>query len=420
MTTATQKIPSGYKQTEIGVIPADWDVIRLGTESDLITKGTTPTSVGHNFQESGINFIKIESLEESGKIKLDKVAFIDKETNLLLKRSQLCDGDLLFSIAGALGRVALVNKDILPANTNQALAIIRLKKDSIFDINYIFYFLNSAKIKKHFDAMSVQGAQINLSLQNIYDLPIEYPKLKSKQTAIATTLLDADTLIEKLEKLIEKKKNIKQGTMQKLLTGKQRMPGFNNKWETKRLADVGEVITGSTPPTQIKEYWNGLIPWITPTDISDKKDIYNSEREISFAGLQVIRKLSANTLLVTCIASIGKNAILRTNGACNQQINAITPNKDHDVDFLYYLIENSKKYLLGNAGITATLMISKKDFSEITFCLPDKPEQVAIATVLSDMDTEIEKLESQLTKYQNIKQGMMQTLLTGKIRLLTK
>jgi len=76
--------------------------------------------------------------------------------------------------------------------------------------------------------------------------------------------------------------------------------------------------------------------------------------------------------------------------------------------------------LLGNAGITATLMISKKDFSEITFSLPDKPEQVAIATVLSDMDTEIEKLESQLTKYQNIKQGMMQTLLTGKIRLLTK
>ena len=188
-------------------------------------------------------------------------------------------------------------------------------------------------------------------------------------------------------------------------------------WEVKRLRDVGEIITGSTPPTQIKEYWNGLIPWITPTDISNKKDIYNSEREISFLGLQVIRKLPANTLLVTCIASIGKNAILRADGACNQQINAIIPSNDYNVDFLYYLIENSKQYLLGSAGITATLMISKKDFSEITFSIPNNPEQTAIATALSDTDALIEKLTNLIEKKKNIKQGTMQELLTGKRRL---
>jgi len=188
-------------------------------------------------------------------------------------------------------------------------------------------------------------------------------------------------------------------------------------WEVKRLRDVGEIITGSTPPIQIKEYWNGLIPWITPTDISNKKDIYNSEREISFLGLQVIRKLPANTLLVTCIASIGKNAILRADGACNQQINAIIPSNDYNVDFLYYLIENSKQYLLGSAGITATLMISKKDFSEITFSIPNNPEQTAIATALSDTDALIEKLTNLIEKKKNIKQGTMQELLTGKRRL---
>ncbi len=208
--------------------------------------------------------------------------------------------------------------------------------------------------------------------------------------------------------------------MQQLLTGKKRLPGFSGEREEKELDKPWEIITGSTPSTNIKEYWNWTLPWITPTDISAKKDIYNSEREISSLWLQVIRKLPANTLLVTCIASIGKNAILRVSWSCNQQINAITPNADNNIDFLYYLIENSKGYLLSNAGVTATLMISKKDFSKIRFKIPtDLKEQQAIASFLSDMDTDIQNTITQRDKYKSLKQGMMQQLLTGKIRLKT-
>jgi len=111
-----------------------WEVKKLGEECEIITKGTTPTSVGRDFQSSGINFIKIESLTANGKIIKDKVAYIDTYTNNLFKRSQLKSGDALFSIAGALGRVAIVSDEILPANTNQALAIIRLKKESDIDL----------------------------------------------------------------------------------------------------------------------------------------------------------------------------------------------------------------------------------------------------------------------------------------------
>ena len=146
--------------------------------------------------------------------------------------------------------------------------------------------------------------------------------------------------------------------------------------------------------------------------------MFSSEREITLLGLQAIRNLPANSLLVTCIASIGKNAILRNKGACNQQINAIIPNDNNSVEFLYYLVENSKSYLLGNAGITATLMISKKDFSEISFSLPPIAEQTAIATILSDMDADLTALEQQRDKTRAIKQGMMQELLTGRIRLV--
>jgi len=243
------------------------------------------------------------------------------------------------------------------------------------------------------------------------ELSFPLPPTKAEQTAIATALNDADALITQLEKLIAKKRDIKQGAMQELLKPKE-------GWEVKKLGEVGEIVTGSTPPTQIKEYWNGTIPWITPTDIHNKKDIFHSEREITNKGLQVIRKIPPNSLLVTCIASIGKNAILRNDGACNQQINAIVQNGYYDIDFLYYLIEFSKNILIGSAGITATLILSKKEFSELEFYLPSLEEQTRIAQILSDMDAEIEALEKKLDKYKMIKQGMMQNLLTGRIRLV--
>ena len=199
-----------------------WEEKTLGVECELITKGTTPTSVGRDFQSSGINFIKIESLTENGKIIKDKVAFIDSYTNSLLKRSQLKSGDTLFSIAGALGRVAIISNKILPANTNQALAIIRLKNDTEIELKYLFYFLNSRKIQIFILAINVQGAQANLSLQNVSDLPIKYP-LRTEQIRIARTLSDMDAEIEVLEKKLNKYRMLKQGVMQNLLTGRIRL-----------------------------------------------------------------------------------------------------------------------------------------------------------------------------------------------------
>jgi len=207
--------------------------------------------------------------------------------------------------------------------------------------------------------------------------------------------------------------------MQELLTGKKRLDGFSGEWVDKTVEEFGEIITGSTPSTYISSFWNGDIPWITPTDIDGSKNISRSERQITKSGLNAIRKLKANTVLITCIASLGKNAILRKDGACNQQINAIIPDDNFNEDYIYYIFEINKRYLLSKAGITATNMVSKKEFSRISFKLPETIfEQTAIANILSDMDNEIELLEKKLSKYKQIKQGMMQQLLTGKIRLV--
>ena len=197
-----------------------WEVKKLGEVSDLITKGTTPTSVGREFQNKGINFIKIESLQKNGEIVKDKVAFIDEFTHNLLKRSQLKSKDILFSIAGALGRVAIVKDEILPANTNQALAIIRLKDGYLVD--YIYFYLNNEKIQKYILTISVQGAQANLSLLNISELDIPFPALE-EQTRIASVLTDMDAELSALEQKLEKYKKVKLGMMQELLTGKTRL-----------------------------------------------------------------------------------------------------------------------------------------------------------------------------------------------------
>ena len=404
----TQKKSKGYKQTEIGVIPEDWDVNKVGEMVDVVGGGT-PSTIVSKYWNGTIDWftpteIGMKKYAYQSKRKITKEGFKNSSTKILN------EGTVLLTSRAGIGDLAILKTK---ACTNQGFQ--SLSPHEAIDGEFLYYLMLT---KKNALLDKASGSTfLEISPNNVRNILIQVPK-KQEQTVIATVLSDADALIESLEKMITKKKAIKQGAMQQLLTGKKRLPGFSGKWEMKKLGKIGEIITGSTPPTQIKEYWNGSIPWITPTDISDKKDIYNSEREISPLGLQVIRKLPANTLLVTCIASIGKNAILRENGACNQQINAIIPNENSDVDFLYYLIENNKQYLLGNAGITATLIISKKYFSEIAFSFPkDKSEQTVIATILSDMDAEIERLEKKRDKYIMLKLGMMQQLLTGRIRL---
>jgi type I restriction enzyme S subunit len=217
---AMQQLLTG--QTRLPSFTGEWEVKRLGEVAELITKGTTPTSIGQNFTESGVNFLKAESISENGSIISEKTAYIDNATHALLRRSQLKDGDLLISIAGVLGRIGTVSSDVLPANTNQALAIIRLPKNSTESRHYIFYFLRSSLIHKQINDVNVQAAQSNISLQNVGDLQIHLPP-PAEQTAIAAVLSDMDAEIAALEAKRDKTRTLKQGMMQELLTGRIRL-----------------------------------------------------------------------------------------------------------------------------------------------------------------------------------------------------
>ena len=402
-------IKRDFQKTEIGEYPTDWNIKELS----VILKST---QLGGNYPNSVLNaeyvLIKMGNLGR-GFIDLKKIFYI-KSGTIPQQIDKSNYGDILFNTRNTLdlvGKVAIWKDELPLAFFNSNIMRLVFKDEEISSNFFMNYILNTPKSLHQLRGIATGTTSVAaIYTRDLIKLKVPVPT-KAEQTAIATALNDADALITQLEKLIAKKRAIKQGAMHELLKPKK-------GWEVKKLGEVGEIVTGSTPPTQIKEYWNGTIPWITPTDIHNKKDIFHSEREITNKGLQVIRKIPQNSLLVTCIASIGKNAILRNDGACNQQINAIVQNGYYDIDFLYYLIEFSKNILIGSAGITATLILSKKEFSELEFYFPLLEEQTHIAQILSDMDAEIEALENKLNKYKMIKQGMMQNLLTGRIRLV--
>ena len=302
------------------------------------------------------------------------------------------------------------------------------------------------------------GIVTRLYNDNIRNSLIPLPPLH-EQKKIAEALSDVDELLAAMTTLIEKKRAIKQGAMQELLTGKKRLVGFKNSessclcasvlkkdagvveggfntetqrrrgiefkmteiglipenWDVKRIGDMGQVVTGSTPPRKNSANWGGDFNWISAKDFNGKY-ISKTEEHITEAGKRFCRLLPENSVLVTCIASIGLNAITKKACATNQQINAVVCRVDLP-EYLYYQIcyRNGDLKLL--AGQTAVPIIGKKQFEDVLIPVPSLPEQRAIAEVLSDMDAEIEELEAKRAKYESIKQGMMQELLTGKTRL---
>ncbi len=155
-----------------------FEEISLREISSIITKGTTPTTYGFNFIDEGINFVKVESVCEDGSFDTSKFMYISEECNEKLTRSKLCNGDILFSIAGAIGRTAIVDNSILPANTNQALAIIRLNHDISINRLYLIQALKSEKVRQQYELQKQGIAQLNLSLQNIGDLTINIPQIE--------------------------------------------------------------------------------------------------------------------------------------------------------------------------------------------------------------------------------------------------
>ena len=178
------------------------------------------------------------------------------------------------------------------------------------------------------------------------------------------------------------------------------------------LKDTGKIITGTTPSTKNKDNFsdNGYL-WVTPGDISNKRIVTSTERNLSKEGLNNGRELPPNSILVTCIgATIGKICMIKEVGSCNQQLNAIIPNEQFDPDFIYYTIQYNAERLKLIAGNTATPILNKKSFGNIKFEFPNLKEQQRISGLLTSMDDAIDNIESGINNMQYFKKGLLQQM----------
>ena len=410
------EMKSGYKMTEVGVIPEDWEVKELSSISAIksgkrLPKGSLVTS-----SKTSYPYIRVIDMN-MGYLNLSNIMYVPENVQPMISKYIISKNDIYISVAGTLGLVGKIPEELDGANlTENANRITEIQCNR----DYLMYYMMSPLIQNVIEAERTIGAQPKLALQRIRDFYIVLPGDNREQTAIATALSDVDSLISALTKKIEKKKAIKQGLMQQLLTGKKRLPGFGGVWDVVQLKRIISefIVPMRDKPTTL----TGPIPWCRIEDFDGKylkKSLSNQGVELNTVSKMNLKIFPVNTLLVSCSANLGRCAIVKQKLVTNQTFIGLVPSDRIDVEFLYYKMSREDKNLNNMATGTTISYLSREQFENYEILIPSsKAEQTAIAYILSDCDSEIAALEEKRDKYKEIKQGMMQQLLTGKIRLI--
>ena len=412
-----ERVVEKYKQTEVGLIPSDW-VVKTLDELGKFSKGS---GVRKDEALSGdIPCVRYGELytRHSDYIK-QFYSFISK--NISEKAKKLKLGDILF--AGSGETKAEIGKSVAFINEFEAYAggdIVILSPNNVVPL-YLGYLLNAPLIQKQKASKGQGDAVVHISSNQLSSVKIPLPPTLNEQTAIATALSDADTLLSSLENLIEKKRNIKQGAMQKLLQPKE-------GWEVKKLGefdfDISDGNYSSKYPSA-SEFKTLGVPFIRANNIKMMTVTDNDMRYISSDLHKELAKghLKKDDILITTRGEIGQIAIVPDcfiDSNINAQIVRInTCNKINKEYFAYFILKTeTQETLLSFQTGSALKQLPVGKLKELQIIYPKSDEQTRIATVLSDMDAEIKALETKLEKYKKVKLGMMQNLLTGKIRLV--
>ncbi len=420
LVAADQRVLVGYKQTEVGAIPKDWKVVNLGAVARGIYRGASPRPIDDPrwFDEaSNIGWVRISDVTQSGRYLTETTQRLSQDG---VRHSRyVSSGALIMSICATVGRPIETRIDTCIHD-----GFVLFDQPSV-EQGFLYHVLK--ELEPRWSSKGQTGSQMNLNTGLIKSTRIPLPPTKAEQEAIAEALSDADALIESLGQLLAKKRHLKQGAMQQLLTGKKRLPSFSGEW---RKGQLGEVVTycssGATPYRGRPEYYKGTMKWITSGELNYNV-ITDTIEHISEVAVQKtnLKVHPAGTFLmaITGLEAAG------TRGACgivgspattNQSCMAIYPSSELRTEFLYhYYVLRGNELALQYCQGTKQQSYTAKLVRLLPIDLPPTvEEQTAIATILSDMDAELAALEAKLAKARNIKQGMMQELLTGRIRLV--
>ena len=415
-------VKPGYKQTEICLIPEDWDCAKFG-EKVKIYRGGSPRPIQNYITHlsTGINWIKIGDVGENDKyIRSTQEKIIPEGVS---KSREVHVGDFILSNSMSFGRPYILDID---GCIHDGWLTIQEYKNT-FHTEYLYYLLSSNLVYQQYISMAAGSSVKNLNKDKVSALNVIYPTLL-EQERIAKALSEVDSMVSSLEKLIAKKKAVKQGAMQELLTGKKRLPGFSGEWNKINLAKKSKIKArigwqGLTTNEYLDsgysylvtgtDFVNGKIDWDNCHYVA--KDRFDQDKNI---------QIQNDDILITKDGSLGKTALVKgldKPATLNSGVFVIRPiQESYDPAFVYYILSSFvfKDFLDHLSAGSTIIHLYQKDISKFEFLIPPTiEEQTAIASILSDMDNEIEALDQKLQKARCIKQGMMQQLLTGKIRL---
>ena len=415
-------LPIGYKRSDIGVIPQDWRVETISSVADVKTGPFGSALHERDYVDDGTPIITVEHLSEHGIIhhNLPMVSDADRSR---LKSYGLRVGDIVFSRVGSVDRNALVSKKEDGWLFSGRLLRVRTLDNTTYS-PYLSYHLHSEPFKRRVHSVAVGQTMASLNTQILKAVRVVLPTT-IEQRAIAEALSDVDGLLQALEELIAKKRAIKQAAMQQLLTGKTRLPGFSGAWKLEKLTDFGVFRSGDGFPLTFQGHQSGDYPFFKVSDINNKGNELLLKRANHRISEDVRRTLGATIFPAGSVvfAKIGAAIFLERKRLLSQEscldnnmmaFSLTVPNACER--FFYYLflrIEISKLVFT-----TALPSLSSREIGAISVSLPPLDEQCAIAAILSDMDAEIAALERRRDKACAVKQGMMQQLLTGRVRLV--
>lgn len=408
-------------------VPEGWHLKKLGDLTTLITKGTTPQA----YANEGINFIKVESISSNKTLVPEKFAKIDADTHQKQKRSQLENGDIIFAIAGSLGRLAVIKSRDLPANTNQALAIIRLAKNSI-DMQFCLQQLGGNRIQSRIKNLKTVGAQPNLSLQQVSDFTLFFPPLP-EQKKIASILTSVDEVIENTQKQIDKLQDLKKATMNELLTKGIGHTEFKDSelgkipksWEVKPVSeiclDIIDCVNKTAPIVDYKTSYKML----RTTNVRDGEIDTENVRYVTKDTFDIWTRRGAlrkNDIIFTREAPVGETGIVdEPEGLFLGQrtmMYRVHPLKTNPKFLLFaFQSEYCKKQLEDMTGGSTVGHMRVPDCSKILFAHCPKTEQDKIASIIFSQNRNITALKRKLSQTQSLKKSLMQDLLTGKVRV---
>lgn len=413
--------------------------VMLGDIAVLITKGTTPTSIGCGFSEQGINFVKSESISDHKYLDKSIYCFIDKATDLKLKRSRLADGDLLFSIAGAyLGKIGIVRADDVPANTNQAVGIVRLDKN-VVDIDYAYYYFSQEHINRHINKLSSQSSQPNLNLDLLGKLEIDLKSL-SVQKRISAVLSSLDAKIDlnnrinaELEAMAKTlydywfvqfdfpDKNGKpyKSSGGKMVWNKELKREIPEGWEVDNVLRVGELLGGGTPKTGVSEYWGGEIPFFTPADTGDSYFAINAKMNISKTGLESCssKLFPKGTIFITARGTVGMINIASQDMAMNQSCYAVCPQAGVNYYFLHQFCMRLVDYLKAKANGSIFDAIVSNDIKLTMMPIPPTELIKQFGTICESAYKKILSSKQENQHLSSLRDWLLPMLMNGQVRV---